>query len=179
MWSTLALIAPADLVLVYMTRAHILPLVVDPALVLNTRFGVYHVADFIARPYGSKVRPRSGNGFVYLLRPTPELWTLALPHRTQILYLADIAFILSRLNIRPASRVIEAGTGSGSFTHSVARSIGSSGHLWSYEFHEVRANKAREELARHAMTDRVSLVHRNVCKHGFTVQNAVDSGILS
>lgn len=35
------------------------------------------------------------------------------------------------------------GTGSGSFSHSVARTIGSSGHLWSYEFHEARANKAK------------------------------------
>ena len=85
------------------------------------------------------------------------------------------------------------GTGSGSFTHSVARSIGASGHLWSYEFHELRANKARsssssplllilthirDELSRHAMTDRVTLTHRNVCKHGFTVQNTVDSGMF-
>ena len=36
-----------------------------------------------------------------------------------------------------------SGTGSGSFSHSVARSIGKGGHLWSYEFHETRAAKAR------------------------------------
>ena len=35
------------------------------------------------------------------------------------------------------------GTGSGSFSHSVARTLGPAGHLWSYEFHETRANKAR------------------------------------
>lgn len=34
---------------------------------------------------------------------------MALPHRTQILYLADIAFITSWLDIRRGSRVIEAG----------------------------------------------------------------------
>ena len=121
---------------------------------------------------------------------------MALPHRTQILYLADIAFIVSFLDIKPGSRVIEAGqypfddllpsatrpnqmrhrisspffpfpeirtqslciptclvigidliihvgTGSGSFSHSVARTIGDSGHLYSFEFHESRANKAR------------------------------------
>ena len=34
---------------------------------------------------------------------------MALPHRTQILYLADIAFVTSWLNIRPGSNVIEAG----------------------------------------------------------------------
>lgn len=34
---------------------------------------------------------------------------MALPHRTQILYLADIAFVTSWLDIRRGSRVIEAG----------------------------------------------------------------------
>jgi tRNA (adenine57-N1/adenine58-N1)-methyltransferase len=34
---------------------------------------------------------------------------MALPHRTQILYIADISFIISYLDIRRGSRVIEAG----------------------------------------------------------------------
>lgn len=146
------------------TRDNIQSLIVTPGKDFNSKYGNFRQADFVGVPYGSKVRPRTGQGFVFLLRPTPELWTLALPHRTQILYLADIAFITSRLNIRRGSLVIEAGplrllflylssviyslphvlgTGSGSFTHSVARTIGESGHLWSYEFHEARANKAR------------------------------------
>lgn len=140
-----------------------IPLEVTPGLELNNRFGVFSHSDLIGLPYGTKVSSRNGRGFVYVLRPTPELWTLALPHRTQILYLADIAFIVSSLNIRPGSSVIEAGmsftydrgfpesssnltpvgTGSGSFTHSVARTIGPSGTLHSYEFHEERASKAR------------------------------------
>ena len=70
---------------------------------------MYRHADLIGVPYGSKIGSRNGKGFIHLLRPTPELWTLALPHRTQILYLADIAFVTSWLNIKPGSRVIEAG----------------------------------------------------------------------
>ncbi|RXG61073.1 hypothetical protein Avbf_18213, partial [Armadillidium vulgare] len=31
-------------------------------------------------------------GYAYVLYPTPELWTLTLPHRTQILYTPDISF---------------------------------------------------------------------------------------
>lgn len=85
------------------------PLVVCAGKELNSRFGVYRHADLIGVPYGSKVGSRNGKGFVHVLRPTPELWTLALPHRTQILYIADIAFVTSWLDIRPGSRVIEAG----------------------------------------------------------------------
>lgn len=36
-----------------------------------------------------------------------------------------------------------AGTGSGSFSHSIARTVGPTGKLFSFEFHEQRANKAR------------------------------------
>lgn len=92
------------------TRDLVQPLVVKPGKELNMRFGVYSHADLVGVPYGSKVGSRNGKGFIHILRPTPELWTLALPHRTQILYLADIAFVTSWLDIKPGSRVIEAGT---------------------------------------------------------------------
>ncbi|CAL1713036.1 unnamed protein product [Somion occarium] len=178
MWSTAREIAEGDLVIVWMTRDLVQPLAISSGKELNTRFGVYRHAELIGVPYGSKIGSRNGKGFIHLLRPTPELWTLALPHRTQILYLADIAFITSWLDIKPGSHVIEAGTGSGSFSHSTARTVGPTGHLWSYEFHEARANKAREEFSSHGMDEIVTLTHRNVCKEGFTVVDTVDSVFL-
>ncbi|KAI0763652.1 tRNA methyltransferase complex GCD14 subunit-domain-containing protein [Trametes elegans] len=178
MWSNAREIAAGDVVIAWMTRDIIQPLVITPGKELNLKYGYYRHEDLVGVPYGSKIRSRNGKGFIHLLRPTPELWTLALPHRTQILYLADIAFVTSWLDIRPGSRVIEAGTGSGSFSHSVARTIGPRGHLWSYEFHEARANKAREEFTRHGMDDIVTLAHRNVCKDGFTVVDTVDAVFL-
>ncbi|OCH87724.1 tRNA methyltransferase complex GCD14 subunit [Obba rivulosa] len=178
MWSAAREIADGDLVIVWLTRDVVQPLVITRGKELNSKYGVYRHSDLIGVPYGSKIGSRNGKGFIHVLRPTPELWTLALPHRTQILYLADIAFVVSWLNIKPGSRVIEAGTGSGSFSHSVARTIGPSGHLWSYEFHEARANKAREEFVRHGMDNVVTLTHRNVCKDGFTVEGTVDAVFL-
>jgi len=178
MWSTARDIAAGDVVIVWLTRDLLQPLLITPGNDFNSKFGNYRHSDLIGIPFGSKVGSRNGKGFINVLRPTPELWTMALPHRTQILYLADIAFITSWLNIRRGSRVIEAGTGSGSFSHSVARTIGTTGHLWTYEFHEARAKKAREEFTRHGMEDIVTLTHRNVCKDGFTVTDMVDSVFL-
>ena len=96
-------------IVIFQTRDLIQPLVVTPGKDFNTKFGNFRQADFVGVPYGSKIPSRTGRGFLLILRPTPELWTLALPHRTQILYLADIAFITSSLNIKKGSRVIEAG----------------------------------------------------------------------
>ncbi|TFK23065.1 GCD14-domain-containing protein [Coprinopsis marcescibilis] len=179
MWSTAREIAAGDVVIVWMTRDLIQPLTVTPDIVLHNKYGVYPHNTLIGTPYGSRVRSQTGKGFVYVLRPTPELWTLALPHRTQILYLADIAFITEWLGIRKGSRVIEAGTGSASFSHSVARTIGSTGKLYSFEFHEQRAAKAQEEFERHGMSSFVTLQHRNVCKDGFSdVVDEVDAVFL-
>ncbi|KAG8758866.1 tRNA (adenine-N(1)-)-methyltransferase catalytic subunit trm61 [Serendipita sp. 396] len=177
MWSTARTIAAGDVVIVWMTRDNIVPLQVTAGLEFNNRFGVFRHSDLIGHPYGTKVPSRNGRGFVYVLRPTPELWTLSLPHRTQILYLADIAFIVTSLNIRPGCTVIEAGTGSGSFSHSVARTIGPSGRLYSFEFHEERATKARDEFAMHGMT-MVHLSHRNVCQQGFALRDEADAVFL-
>ncbi|KAK0464198.1 tRNA methyltransferase complex subunit Cpd1 [Desarmillaria tabescens] len=160
MWSNARTIAAGDIVIVWLTRDLLQPLLITPNKDFNSRFGNYRHNDFIGIPYGSKVGAPSGKGFIHLLRPTPELWTMALPHRTQILYLADIAFITSQLNIKRGSRVIEAGTGSASFSHSVIRSVGSAGHLWSYEFHEARAAKA--SLLVMVSSTVVTLTHRNV-----------------
>ena len=145
MWSTAREIAAGDVVIIWQTRDAIIPITISPGSVYNSKFGCYPHDTLIGSPYGSKVHSKSGRGFVHALRPTPELWTLALPHRTQILYAADIAFIVGWLGIGVGSTVIEAGTGSGSFSHSVARTVGKRGKLYSYEFHEARAEKARIE----------------------------------
>ncbi|KAJ7213930.1 tRNA methyltransferase complex GCD14 subunit [Mycena pura] len=182
MWSTAREIAAGDTVIIWLaslfTRDLLQPLVISPGKDFNSKYGNYRHSDFIGLPFGSKVGSRTGKGFIHILRPTPELWTLALPHRTQILYIADISLIISYLDIRRGSRVIEAGTGSGSFSHSVARTIGPTGHLWSYEFHEVRAEKARSEFAQHGISEFVTLTHQNVCKDGFNLTDAADSVFL-
>ena len=64
-----------------------------------------------------------GTGFIFLLDPTPEIWTSVLPHRTQILYAADISAIVTFLDLRPGSVVIETGTGSGSLSHGLIRAV--------------------------------------------------------
>ena len=71
----------------------------------QTTFGAIKVKSLIGHEYGSKVQ--LSKGYAYILQMNSELWTLNLPHRTQILYTPDISMILMQLEIKPSSIVIE------------------------------------------------------------------------
>ncbi|KAI3483978.1 hypothetical protein L1887_52992 [Cichorium endivia] len=232
-----AYIQPGDLVIIFASRDKTpMPLTVTPG---------EHACRTAAR-WSRSADAATSTSF----DPTPELWTLALPHRTQILYAPDMSFISMKLNMGPGSRVIEAGTGSGSFSHFIARCVGRAdagtgkakatsaqmqvprnwgglpndlqqnlsrgrgqprdtedeaaptdsvegtpgpkdvqpdtdahvpeehGRVWSFEFHEPRAHKARAEFAAHGMDKVIVLNHRNVCKDGFGLTDAADSVFL-
>jgi tRNA (adenine57-N1/adenine58-N1)-methyltransferase len=70
-----------------------------------------------------KTAAAASSGFAHLVPPTPETWTLCLPHRTQVVYTPDYSYILQRLRVRPGDHIIEAGAGSGSFTHAAVRAV--------------------------------------------------------
>ncbi|CAR24030.1 tRNA (adenine(58)-N(1))-methyltransferase catalytic subunit TRM61 [Lachancea thermotolerans] len=168
------LIQVGDLALVWISRDNIKPVTITAGETFNTRYGSFPHDDMIGKPYGSQiaVRTKGSNrfGFIHVLQPTPELWTISLPHRTQIVYTPDSSYIMQRLQCSPHSRVIEAGTGSGSFSHAFARSAG---HLFSYEFHEVRYEQAKKEFEEHGLfrDGNVTITHRDVCHDGFTIKN--------
>lgn len=129
----------------------------------------------IGKLYGSKIysNDKHRKGFMYMLFPTPELWTRVLPHRTQILYHADISFVSGKLGISPGAKVIECGTGSASFSHSISRSIGEIGRLFTFEFHKERAEKAAKEFAEHKLGN-ITIEHRDVCENGFGLIDTAD-----
>ncbi|KAM0748482.1 tRNA methyltransferase complex GCD14 subunit, partial [Meredithblackwellia eburnea MCA 4105] len=171
-------IKAGDQVIVFSNRDNIDSIIVRQGATIQSRFGLFRHNDMIGVSFGTKFPSASGKGFIYLLKPTPELWTLALPHRTQILYLPDIAFITSYLDVKAGSKIIEAGTGSGSFSHSLARTVGKKGKVYSFEYHEERFEKARDEFKAHKLDDIIQIKHQNVYKNGFEVKDEVDSVFL-
>ncbi|KZF20407.1 tRNA methyltransferase complex GCD14 subunit [Xylona heveae TC161] len=143
-----------------------------------------------------KTAVAASTGFVHLLPPTPETWTSSLPHRTQVVYTPDYSYILHRLRVRPGTVLIEAGAGSGSFTHASARAVydglpgdevkaeGASskkkqkkGKIYSYEFHEQRVGKLKTELYEHGLDGLVEITHRDVCNEGFMVRKTESSDL--
>ncbi|KAI3406915.1 TRM61 [Candida oxycetoniae] len=163
-------IEKGDLVLAFINRTTIKPIYIKTGEILQTKYGHYLHDSMIGMPYGSQMSGAKGYGFIYLLFPTPEMWTLSLPHRTQIVYTPDSSYILQRLNVKPGSRVIEAGTGSASFTHAFARTVGLSGHVFTYEFHENRYIEAKKELELHGLVN-TTIAYRDVCNDGLDIEN--------
>ncbi|KAL9001800.1 MAG: hypothetical protein Q9188_005228 [Gyalolechia gomerana] len=137
----------------------------------------------------------AATGFCHLLPPTPEVWTASLPHRTQVVYTPDYSYILQRLRVTPGAEVIEAGAGSGSFTHAAARAVFNgypdnepsngargfheqgmdpgTGRVWSFEFHDRRAQKLQTEIQEHGLEGIVKVTHRDVYQDGFSIEGSV------
>lgn len=133
----------------------------------KSRFGTFHHDDWVGEAFGHRSRARDGRGFVWLLAPTPELWTKVLEHRTQILYAPDIALVCAEMELKPGSVVCESGTGSGSLTHALARCVAPSGSVWTYEFNETRVNAAKEEFEANGLGKYVTVTHRDIERDGF------------
>ncbi|KAK0615921.1 S-adenosyl-L-methionine-dependent methyltransferase [Bombardia bombarda] len=134
---------------------------------------------------GVKEAVAASSGFIHVLPPTPEIWTTSLPHRTQVVYTPDYSYILHRIRARPGAVVIEAGAGSGSFSHASARAVYNGypqpddadkkkkrGRVISFEYHEQRFHKMKQELADHCLDQIVHLTHRDVYKDGFLIEGS-------
>lgn len=150
------------------------------------RNGHFPHESFIGKPFGSKIRSKNnrGYGFVYLLKPTVELWARSLNHRTQIVQDLDQSQIVFQLYLRPNMTVVESGTGSGAMSHAFMRTIAPHGHLHTYEFNQVRAETAAKEFASNGASHLVTVHHRDVCaeeqgKGGFNLpKSSVDAVFL-
>uniref|UniRef100_A0A803QJ07 tRNA (adenine(58)-N(1))-methyltransferase n=1 Tax=Cannabis sativa TaxID=3483 RepID=A0A803QJ07_CANSA len=160
------LISEGDLVITYERHDNMKAVKVCEGSTLQNRFGVFKHSDWIGKPFGTKVFSNKG-GFIYLLAPTPELWTLVLSHRTQILYIADISFVIMFLELVPGCVVLESGTGSGSLSTSLARAVAPTGHVYTFDFHEQRAASAREDFEKTGLSSLVTVGVRDIQGEGF------------
>lgn len=100
-------IEAGDTVILHIGFANMLTITVKPGETHQTRYGALRHSDLIGVKYGSKIQ--CPKGWLYVLHPTPELWTVNLPHRTQILYTPDISLVTYQLEIKPGSVVVESG----------------------------------------------------------------------
>ena len=150
-------IKEGDVVVAYLGFTAKRVITIQSGKMFDCKKGNYKHDRFIGAKWGSKV------GEVFLLKPSMEFWTDCLPHRTQIIYGCDIALVITRLGLSPGSVVVEAGTGSGSLSHSLARAVYPTGKLLTFDFHEERSKTAAAEFQHHGLESIVVAKARDVC----------------
>jgi tRNA (adenine57-N1/adenine58-N1)-methyltransferase catalytic subunit len=141
----------------------------------ETHRGYLNHNDLIGLLWGSQVKSHMGSPFV-LLQPSLADILLETRRNTQIMYPKDIGFILLSMDIGPDKIVLEAGTGSGSFTTALAFSVGAGGKVITYESRPEFQHLARKNLERLGLSGRVDFKLRDVAE-GFDERN-VDAVFL-
>jgi tRNA (adenine57-N1/adenine58-N1)-methyltransferase catalytic subunit len=179
-----------DVIIVQERYDSVTHIVLEANGVLHNRYGRFLHSDVIGRALGFRWdavgRPggpqgRSCRGFVYALAPTPALWSLAMHHRTQVVYPHDSAIISLYLDLKPGSIVVESGTGAGSASIAFARVVAPHGRVLSFEFHKERAAAAASEFFALGLSSIIK-VHagHDVLREGFgpVPSNSVDAVFL-
>ena len=134
---------------------------------------------FVGKPFGSQIYSKKGDGYVFALRPDPSLFSLALEHKTQIIYSADIALILHLLELKRGSVVFESGTGSCSLTASLAQRVGDMGRVYTFEFNHDRYLNAKK-VTKMLGLGNVVCNWQNVIENGFLMEDfAAEKGEFS
>jgi len=141
----------------------------------ETHRGYLSHNDLIGKSWGSRVFSHMGSEFV-LLQPSLADLLVETRRNTQIMYPKDIGFILLSMDIGPGKHVLEAGTGSGSFTTALAFAVGSQGKVTSYESRPEFQHLAQKNLSRLGLSERVEFKLRDISE-GFDERN-VDAVFL-
>ncbi len=137
--------------------------------------GVVQHNDIIGKPWGIQLFSHNGSPF-FLLQPSLPDILKSTKRATQIMYPKEIGYILVQMGICPGKRIIEAGTGSGSFTTALAYILGNNGKIYSYEAKEENQRVARRSLEKLGLSTIIDFKVRDI-RDGFDEEN-VDAVFL-
>ena len=146
-------ISDGDDILLYLDERRTYMVKVEAEKQFHTHKGFLDLGQLIGKPFGSTITSSLGISF-YALKPLIRDRILKTDRRTQVLYPKDTGFMLLQLDLGPGSTVVEAGTGSGALTMSMANIVRPNGKVITYEinpkFQKVAAgNIERAGLAEH------------------------------
>lgn len=173
--SSPSLAMPGDLIQLVGLRHKSFIFTLESGKEFHTHRGVVKHDDLIGKVWGSQIFSHNGSPF-FLLQPSLPDILKNTKRATQIMYPKEIGYILLQMGITPGTRVIEAGTGSGSFTTALAIYVGEKGKVYSYEIKPETQKIAQKSIEKLGLSDRVEFKVKDIST-GFD-ENEVDAVFL-
>jgi len=112
---------------------------------IHSTDGVLLAATLAEVDFGVEVKTLQGIPY-RILKPTLYDLVRGIKRQTQIIYPKDIGYICMRLGVGNGTRVIEAGSGSGSLTLALSWLSGERGHVYTYEARQEFYDLCRRNL---------------------------------
>lgn len=136
-------------------------------VVPGTRFechlGYIDYDDLLGTPYGAQVPTQLGHK-LFVLAPHTDDVVSHLKRDGQIIFPKDLGYITLKLGIRPGVRVLEAGSGSGALTLTLALLVGDTGHVYSYDRRPRMLERAKANIRRMDVVERVTFYERDIAE---------------
>ncbi len=137
--------------------------------------GFFEFDEIIGKPYGIRIFT-SKSTTVSIYKPLQIDFLTKISHSSQIIYPKDAGLILLYGDIKPGSRVIEAGTGSGGLTSILASYVRPNGHIYSYDNREQAFKTSSKNIQKLGLDDVISLKLKDASE-GFD-EEEVDAVVL-
>ncbi|MBD3195485.1 MAG: methyltransferase domain-containing protein [Candidatus Lokiarchaeota archaeon] len=140
----------------------------------HTHLGLIDFDDVIGKPFGTSVfsKPYDEQGYkFYVLKPYPSDFVRYMGRKTQIIYPKDAGLILMYSNIRPGSRIVEAGCGSGALTCILGTYVSPNGHVYSYDVREKSLKQATKNIQSAKLDDIVSISYGDIINDDISHEN--------
>lgn len=131
----------------------------------GTDKGVIDLDKVLGLEYGSEITLSTGTK-AYLLKPSLIDIYNGLKRPSQVLYPKDVAYMIYSSGVKPGDTVVEAGTGSGFLTISLASYLGEKGKIITYDIREDMQEIARKNIEFLNLSDRVTFKLKDV-RNGF------------
>jgi len=142
--------------------------VLQPETELHSQDGKISLADACQKEFGQTISTHLGKKYT-LYQPTLYDLLKNIERKTQIMYPKDIGYTIMKLGIGPGSKVIEAGSGSGSLTMAFAWFVGPQGQVYSFEKRPEFHKLCSRNLQKVGLQNNVQLFHKDITE-GFAIQ---------
>jgi len=143
-----------DLRRTYMVKA-------EAGKTFHTHKGFIKLDELVGKDFGATVQSSLGVEFT-ALKPSLTDYIMKSSRKTQITYPKDAALIIMFSGISAGSLVVEAGTGTGALTTTLAHYVKPEGKVYSYEIREEFQRTAEKNLRRANLIDFVELKSKDV-----------------